>query len=187
MERIIAVRFNSISEQAAEGAANLHWLAILLTGCRQTAIDATLKAVALADDPNTFFSAWMQAWSRRLVIAKALAGIRRELIASVHRKDWARADNQEIPPPYWNLDQGTTKAELERALLLIDVFPRAAVLLRLFERLSLHDTAALLDADPKVVREAQAFGTRQLTANLGGMQGWAAPVKPVSVCLNEQH
>ena len=69
------------------------------------------------------------------------------------------------------LDPGTTKSDLERALLSIDVFPRAAVLLLIFERVPLRDVAILLDAEPDLVRKAQASGVRELTINLARMQG----------------
>jgi len=75
----------------------------------------------------------------------------------------------------WNwtvLDAGTTKSDLEGALLPIDLFPRAAVLLLVFERVPLKDAAILLDSKVDLVKNAMAAGVHDLTINLAKMQGW---------------
>ena len=59
-----------------------------------------------------------------------------------------------------------TKPELERALLAIEVFPRCALLLTVFERLSIQEAAVLLNADEPLVRKAQARALFDLTRNL---------------------
>jgi hypothetical protein len=74
----------------------------------------------------------------------------------------------------WVLDAGTTKSDLERALLSIDLFPRAAVLLLVFERVPLKDAVILLDSEADLVKEAVAAGVRDLTTNLAKRQGWRA-------------
>lgn len=162
-------------EQAKRNVADLHWLATLLTGSRQTATDVTFQAFGPADDADACFSTWMHAWSRRSVIAGALAAVREDLARSA-RWTAARAEKCELPPQSWTLEQVTTKSDLERALLPIDVFPRAAVLLLLFERVPLKDAAVLLDSEPDLVRNALAAGVRDLTINLAGLQGWKSPV-----------
>jgi DNA-directed RNA polymerase specialized sigma24 family protein len=163
-------------EQAKQNAADLHWLATLLTGCREIAADVTTEAMARADDPDAFFSIWMRAWSRRMVIARALAAVRDDLSASARQTALRRAEKSALPPPSWVLDEGTSKSDLERALLPIDVFPRAAVLLLVFERVPLKDAAILLDAEPDLVRAGSALGLRELTINLARMQGWNSAV-----------
>jgi DNA-directed RNA polymerase specialized sigma24 family protein len=159
-------------EHARQGAADLYWLATLLTGCRETAADMMVKAIASVDDPNAFFSTWMKRWSRRIVISRALAAIREDLGRSARRTDLRRAEKSELPPRSWVLDRETTKADLERALLPIDVFPRAAVLLLALERMPLQDAAILLNSEPGLVRTAMAAGLRDLTINLARIQGW---------------
>ena len=77
----------------------------------------------------------------------------------------------------WSLSPDTTKADLEKALLAIDPFPRAALLLLVFEGIRMADAAALLDADPALIRKAQAIGLRELTANLAGKPATEAPKK----------
>src|SRR5437870_5498827 len=138
-------------EQTRLGAADLHWLATLLTGCPETAVDVTVQVVESAGDEKAFFSNWMLAWARRLVIAKALAAVGRELAVSACRTALKGETHSALPPRSWVLDEGTAKSDLERALLSVDLFPRAAVLLLLFEGVPLTDTAVLLDADPDLV------------------------------------
>jgi hypothetical protein len=135
-------------EEVKRSAADLHWLATLLTGRREIATDVTVEAVAPADDPNTFFSTWMHQWSRRIVIARALAAVQEDLARSARRTALMREARGVLPPASWTLQESTTKAGLEHALLAIEVFPRAAVLLLIFERVPLKDAAILLDADP---------------------------------------
>jgi hypothetical protein len=150
-------------EQAMQGAADLHWLATLLTGCSEIAIDVTRQAIAIG------------AGTRRLVIAKALTAVREDLAASARRTGLRRTDRSALPARSWALAEDTTKSDLERALLSIDMFPRAAVLLLVFEAVPLKDAAILLAAHPDLVRKAQVAGVRKLTINLARMQGWKSP------------
>jgi len=175
-------------EQANQRAADLHWLALLLTGGCETGVDVVVDTIDSQDATNPFFSTWMLAWSRRVFIAKALAAIREDLAASARRTEIKRADKLALPARTWVLDQGTTKVHLERALLAIDVFPRAAVLLSVFEKVPLKDAAILLNADPGLVRKAQMFGLRELTLNLARMQGWTPTPARSDVLISElQH
>ncbi|MBV8729249.1 MAG: hypothetical protein JO336_05520 [Acidobacteriia bacterium] len=59
------------------------------------------------------------------------------------------------------LDTSTTKSDLERALLAVDLFPRAAVLLLVFERAPLKDAAILLDSEADLVQKAMVAGVRE--------------------------
>ena len=159
-------------EQAKCKVVDLCWLATLLTGCREIACDVTVQSLPLVEKAGTFFSFWIEAWSRRIFIAKALAAVREELAESARRTALRAVENSELPPRSWTLDDETTKSDLERALLSIDVFPRAAVLLLLLERVPLNDAATLLDAAPDLVRKGLAIGARELTVNLAKLQGW---------------
>ena len=63
--------------------------------------------------------------------------------------------------------EGTlTKHDLERAVVTIDAFPRCALVLSIFEEVSMQDAAILLDADPALIRKAQGIGLCNLTRNL---------------------
>ncbi|HXB71099.1 MAG TPA: hypothetical protein VNY05_22880 [Candidatus Acidoferrales bacterium] len=172
-------------EEAKRTAVSLHWLATLLTGCGEIAAGVTVEAIAASDDPDAVFSAWMRAWSRRLVISRALTTVREDLAASARRMALRRFETSALPPPSWVLSPGTTKSDLERALLSIDAFPRAAVLLLVFERVPLPDAAVLLDAEPGLVRKAQAAGVRELTIILARMQGWRSAAANANQLTNE--
>ena len=84
------------------------------------------------------------------------------------------AEKAALPPPNWTLDRGTTRVQLENALLGIDVFPRCALLLSMFEGVSLEDVALLMDSERDLVRKAQMIGLRELTRNLARNQGWTS-------------
>lgn len=159
-------------KQVRHGAADLHWLAFLLTGRREIAFDVTAKTIDLTDGRNGFFSTWMVSWSRSLVIARALAAVRDDLARSARRTALSHTENSEFPEPSWVLDVGTSKSDLEHALLQIDLFPRAAVLLLVFERVPLKDAAILLDSEADLVKKAVAAGVRDLTIKLARTQGW---------------
>ncbi len=175
-------------EQANHGAPDLYWLAFLLTGHREASLDVAIEALDFQDDQNPSFSTWMLAWSRRVVIAKALAAIRDELAASARRTASKRAQKSALPPRKWVLDRHTTKVQLERALLAIDVFPRCALLVSVFEGMSLEDAAILLDADRRLVQKGQMTGLRELTRNLARMQGWTPTATRGYVATSEmQH
>jgi DNA-directed RNA polymerase specialized sigma24 family protein len=81
-----------------------------------------------------------------------------------------------------SIDPVAGKAELERALLAIDTFPRRALLLRVFEKLAIEDIGVLLNADRESVKTATTIGLIQLARNLAGdrKSRTAHPVKPVS-------
>jgi DNA-directed RNA polymerase specialized sigma24 family protein len=160
-------------EQANGYAANLYWLAFLLTGRREVSVDMAVESLD-SPDGNPFFSAWMQVWARKVVIAKALAAVRQELAASALRMASKRGRDCAPPPRNWALEPGATKVQLERALLAIDVFPRCALLLTVFEGLSIDDAAVLLDAGRELVRKARAYAVQELTRNLAGMQTGAS-------------
>jgi DNA-directed RNA polymerase specialized sigma24 family protein len=155
-------------DEIRDDAAHLYRLAFLLTGRQEASIDIAADAAVSEDDANPSFTGWMRDWQRRLVIARALTAVDEELRDSARRTQLARPDGSAKPPRNWSLSPATTNAHLEQALLAIDLFPRAALLLLVFERLRMADAATLLNADPALVRKAQAIGLRELTANLAG-------------------
>jgi hypothetical protein len=64
------------------------------------------------------------------------------------------------------LDRLTIQAELESVLLSIDVFPRAALLLSVFEGVPIEDLTVLLDADRDLVKKARGIGLEELNGGL---------------------
>ena len=168
-------------------AADLHWLAFLLTGSRDQSIDLAVEAVTEFQAAQPFFTAWMEAWSRRVVIAKALTGIREELAASARRTEFRRFHGGALPPSDFRISQGTTKSELETALLAIDAFPRAALVLSMFEGVPAPDCAVILDASPKLVKKALTIGLLELTRNLASAQGWTSKTSNPFVLPRERY
>jgi len=150
--------------------ADLYWLIRLLTGHREPGGDLAVESSAPESDADAYFLTWMRAWSRRVAMARALAVIRHELKASARRTKSMRFTEARALVPEWTLHPDTAKVDLERALLSIDVFPRAALLLSVFEEMAIPDTAVLLDANAELVRKAQAVGLQQLASNIAGMQ-----------------
>src|ERR1051326_3515108 len=141
-------------EQANQRAADLYWLAYLLTGQQAASVESieeALEGIETESTANAFFSDWMLAWSRRVVIARALAHIREDLAMSASRTKSRHFRHG--APRDWAFDQDLTKIQLERALLTIDIFPRCAVLLTIFEKVCLEDVAVLLDADAVLIRK----------------------------------
>ncbi len=172
-----------VSEKQRE--ADLHWLAFLLTGRRGLSIDMAPESAAPEGGASLTFSTWMVTWSRRVVISKALATIRDEVAASVLRTKSKRLRKPALPGRDWELGPDTTRVDLERALLAIDVFPRAALLLSVFERVPVADAAILLDAELELVRKAQAIGLMELTSRLARMQGWTSAARNPLVLPSE--
>jgi DNA-directed RNA polymerase specialized sigma24 family protein len=117
------------------------------------------------DYASPFFGEWMRGWQRRLVIGRALSAVHDELAESARRTQLAHVHGS-TAVHNWSLSPETTKADLQQALLPIDLFPRAALLLLVFEGMRMADAAILLDADPALIRKAQAIGLGELTANL---------------------
>jgi DNA-directed RNA polymerase specialized sigma24 family protein len=147
-------------------AADLYWLAFLLTERQDLSVDIGADTAVSGDDASPFFAKWMRGWQRRLVIGRALTTIHNELDDSARRTHLARGKGSAAPRRNWSLSPDTTKADLQQALLAIDLFPRAALLLLIFEDIRMADAAALLNADPALIRKAQAIGLRELTSNL---------------------
>jgi DNA-directed RNA polymerase specialized sigma24 family protein len=164
------------TEGIKKDAADLYWLALLLTGRSEISIDIATDTVASATESNPFFESWMGAWSRKIVISKALAAIREELAESARRTARERVDciaarNSRVPE--------MSKAGVEEALLAIDAFPRAAVLLSIFEGIGTADAAILLDSDRSLVEKGRAIGLRELTANLAERDGAISGFAPL--------
>jgi DNA-directed RNA polymerase specialized sigma24 family protein len=157
------------TEDITKDATDLYWLAFLLTERQDLSIDIAADTAVSREYASPFFAEWRRDWGRRLLIGRARTAIHDELADSARRTQLARvtggATGSAAPPRNWSLSPDTTKADLQQALLSIDLFPRAALLL-FFEGIRMVDAAILLGADPTLVRKAQAIGLRELTANL---------------------
>jgi hypothetical protein len=154
------------AEDIRTDATDLYWLAFLLTERHDLSIDIAADTAVSGDYPSPFLAEWMRGWQRQLVMGRALTTIHDELADSARRTQLARVNGSAPPPRNWSLSPDTTKADLQQALLSIDLFPRAALLLLVFEGIRMADAATLLDADSTLIRKAQAIGLRELTATL---------------------
>jgi DNA-directed RNA polymerase specialized sigma24 family protein len=154
------------TEDIRKVATDLYWLAFLLTERQDLSVDIAAETAMSSDDASPFFAEWMRGWQRRLAIGRALTAIHNELANSARRTQLAHANGSAAPQRNWSLSPDTTKADLQQALLSIDLFPRAALLLLVFQGIRVADAAILLDADPALIRKAQAIGLRELTINL---------------------
>jgi DNA-directed RNA polymerase specialized sigma24 family protein len=174
-------------EQLQKQAASLYRLAWLLTGNQETSIDATLEVLDTESDAGAFFERWMLSWSRRIVIAKVLNVIRRELAVSAQRTASIRVKALGLPPLSATLGD-MTDIQLERALLAIDMFPRCALILTVFEGMSVEDTAVVLDCTPELARKARTLGLRHLIENLATMQApQSVAYEPLAIAAEVQH
>jgi DNA-directed RNA polymerase specialized sigma24 family protein len=169
------------SNQVNPQAADLHWLAFLLTGDHESSIEIISESADSLDDSNAFFSTWMLSWSRRLIIAKALAKVRDQLTASARRTESVRMAKRTLAPRGWELSPNSSRSELQEALLAIDLFPRAALVLSIFEGMSVEDAAVLLGVNLDLVKKGRAFAARELTANLARITA-PARRRNVSIC-----
>ena len=130
----------------------------------------------------------MLAWARKIVIAKLLGAVRDELGASARRMELRRVGPGVPTRGSRQLLRGTTKIQFERALLAIDLFPRCALVLSAFEKLSREDTAVLIGGDRELVRKAEAIAFAELTRNLLQMQSGRSEVTGSTVFESEyQH
>jgi len=149
-------------------------LTFLLTGDQAVSVAVAMEGLDLNDAANPFFQNWMAAWARKLVIDKALGAVRAELEASRLRTETRHFEYstglERFPPLDWRLDPATDKVQLDRALLAVDIFPRCALLLLVFENMPLEDAVVLLDADRELLATAKAIGLIDLVRNLAREQ-----------------
>jgi len=151
-------------------AAELHWLAYLFTGSHDRGVRALTKVLDFEDYGNPAMGDFMVSWSRKLVIGASLEAIRPQLRESAWRTRHAEDPDPATLVALEPAGQMTTP-EFERALLAIDLFPRCALLLTVFEKLSLDDAALLLNADRALVRKAQSQALLELTGAVAGGRG----------------
>ena len=148
----------------------LSWLAFLLTGDRTLRVDTEVEALGRNDPAKPLFENWMVSWRHKLFIAKVLSSVNSLMTASVLRTQARHSTSlqgmQSLPHLDWGLDTDEDKLELERALLAVDVFPRAVLLLVVFENLSLDDVAILLSVDKQLVATAKTIGLIELSRNM---------------------
>ena len=159
-----------------EDPAGLLWLSGLITGDLESGVDIVAQSICVDDAANDFFAGWMSKWSRKLVIANSLTRVEADLRRSAQRTRSGGSETKPValPLPEWPADHAVNKAQLQNALAAIDLFPRCAVLLTVFEKLSIGEASLLLGVDKKLVMHARTTGLTRLAYNLAIEQGWHA-------------
>jgi hypothetical protein len=153
-----------------EQSAELYTLAYLLTANTDRGIEAFSRALDLGEPENPAFGGFMNSWARKLVAVEALGTMAVELRTSKERV--ARMSEEETSSGgKWKRRPYISKEEFEDAVIAIDAFPRCAMLLTIFEGMSVQAASLLLNADKSIVRKAQRIGIVQLTRNLAGDRG----------------
>jgi DNA-directed RNA polymerase specialized sigma24 family protein len=156
-------------------------LFFLLTGGKDLRIEAATEAEEANDSTSPFFDFWMTAWARDLVIARALQSVQPQISVSIDRHKQLSGSTliraRSLPPPCWSTAQEVTRAHLQRALLAIDVFPRCALILLVFEGMPIDDVAILLGADKNLIKSAEVTALTEFARNIAIEQGWL-PMEP---------
>jgi hypothetical protein len=153
-----------------ERSSELYSLAFLLTGNADQGVEAYSRALDFDEEDNPVFGEFMNSWARKLIVAEALGAMEPELRTS--RQRTARAAEDEAPAnPKWKRRPYIGREEFEEAVIAIDAFPRCAMLLTIFEGMSVEAASVLLNADVALTRAGQRIGIVQLTRNLAGNGG----------------
>ena len=127
-------------------------LGYLLTGDQEISVQAVIATLD-SDDPG--------------FIAKAIEPVAVELRTSAIRTRSRTADfEDEIGA--WDPGESSCGAQLEQALLDIDIFPRCATLLTVFLQQSTESVALLLGVECALVKAGKAIGLVALARNLAG-------------------
>lgn len=152
-----------------KNSSELYSLAFLLTGNADRGVEAFNRALD-AEEDNPAFDGFLNAWARKLIVVEALGTIATELLLSKQRV--ARAAEDEAPAgSRLQARAYIGREDFEEAVIAIDAFPRCAMLLTIFEGMSIRTASVLLNADEALTRKAQRIGILQLTRHLAGDSG----------------
>jgi hypothetical protein len=154
--------FDPLNALLERSGARLCALAFLITGDWDVSIDAVAGSLDAGLKADALYTA------RRLVAAEAVAAIRPRLRESAVRIAAMTVDPGEWLGPATEMSslRPPTRADVERALLSIDSFPRVVLLLTVFEGFSIADAGRLLETNDRLVRDAQVIGLLVLTRQL---------------------
>ena len=160
-----------LMETFEKNSSELYWLAYLLTGNSDQGVQVFDRALDFDEEENPVFGGFMSAWARKLIIVEALGTIEKDLRSSVQRVARTAGDDM-MGNSKWSRRPYIEKEEFEEAVIGIDTFPRCAMLLTIFEGMSIKTASVLLNASEALTRAAQRIGIVQLTRTLAGDRGW---------------
>ena len=142
----------SIPDDSA--VTGLYWLAFILTGSEGISVNVTSEVLSSASGNL-----------RRAVVIHSIAAQEAEL---------RRARDRYRPQTDYDcgselrtgLDTLPDFFEVRDALRVIDIFPRYALLLTVFESFSVRDAAKCLDSNEQAIRDARSDGLLALARNM---------------------
>jgi hypothetical protein len=155
-------------EQSYKRAEELYRLAHLFMGDRELSMNLVLETIHSQNGSEGLFALGMHASLRKQFIARVLARFRGKLSLSATRLVSEQTE-EELPSAGGSFDPSSTAAHIEHVLLAIDIFPRCALLLTVFERFSLDDASILISSHPQMVLKGRIAGLRGLTRRLAKM------------------
>lgn len=135
-------------------ATGLYWLAFILTGSEDISVSVTAEVLSNA-----------RGNLRRAVVIQSVAAKKGELRRARDRYE-TQTDGECASEPIADLDAMPDFFEVRDALLAIDLFPRHALLLTLFEGFSVRDAARFLDSNEQSIRDARGGGLIALARNM---------------------
>jgi hypothetical protein len=137
----------------------------------------TLNALCSENGLGAVSSPLLLAILRTTVIKDALAATQAEITPSARRFAPRQSDQSFSTTTGWSVDSSISKAQIEAALLAIDVFPRCALLLTVFEDLPLEEVGMLLHSDRDSIEAGRIRALRELTRNLRYLNRSSTPVE----------
>ncbi len=157
------------AEEAYGLVSNLYWIAFLLTARSELSLSVLLEVLDSEDLSEFMSSPQTLAHVRKRVVARALAAIREEVTASAQQTAARLLNRTVLPVANWPIGPHISRDQLEEALLAIEDFPRCALLLTVFEGISVDEAAELLHRDGEMILCGRETGLWELTCNLGSI------------------
>ncbi len=162
-------------EDAYGLASNLYWIAFLLTARTELSFNVVMEVLDSENGLELIPSPQTLLHLRRRVVTKALEAIREQVSDSAQQTALRLSDRDDCVISSSPICSDLSHAQLEKVLFTIDVFPRCALLLTVFEGLHLDDVAELLHTDRELIRRGREAGLWELTRSVGST---ASPIPP---------
>jgi hypothetical protein len=148
----------------------LYWLAFILTGCEDISVSVTAEVLSMASGkeatcyPSECCPSEI-ARLRRAVITQSVAAQQSELrwARGCYKRQTRYGYESELRTA---LDSMPSFFEVRNALPAIDLFPRLALLLTVFEGFSLREAAKCLDSNEESICDARSHGLLSLAWNM---------------------
>ncbi|HYG97563.1 MAG TPA: hypothetical protein VD837_00420 [Terriglobales bacterium] len=131
---------DEVRQAFSENDADLKWLALILTGNKESAEACVVNALALSTNHNQVFEEWLSHWAHRATIRCAIES-QRVSIREARTRTCPHGHHSSLSP----LVKERIKTEpVTRAVIAMDVIARFALVLRGIEGYSSRESAVLL-------------------------------------------